>query len=92
MVGVEIVRNLYYNGDTLIFLRNKVRAVMKKLLLIVNPRAGKTKSRTPLFDAVAHFSKAGYLVSVFVTEGRGGLPLKWAAISMWSYVPAATGR
>ena len=71
MVGVEIVRNLYYNGDTLRFLRNKVRAVMKKLLFIVNPRAGKTKSRTPLFDAVAHFSKAGYLVYVFVTEGRG---------------------
>lgn len=45
--------------------------MMKKLLLIVNPRAGKTKSRTPLFDAVARFSKAGYLVNVFVTEGSG---------------------
>lgn len=44
---------------------------MKKLLFIVNPRAGKTKSRTPLFDAVARFSKAGYLVNVFVTEGSG---------------------
>lgn len=44
---------------------------MKKLLFIVNPRAGKTKSRTPLFDAVARFSKAGYLVNVFVTEKSG---------------------
>lgn len=51
---------------------------MKKLLLIVNPRAGKTKSRTPLFDAVARFSKAGYLVNVFVTE-KGGDATRAAA-------------
>lgn len=51
---------------------------MKKLLLIVNPRAGKTKSRTPLFDAVARFSKAGYLVHVFVTE-KGGDATRAAA-------------
>ena len=44
---------------------------MKKLLLIVNPRAGKNKSRAPLFDAVSLFSKAGYLVHVYTTEGRG---------------------
>ena len=44
---------------------------MKKLLFIVNPRAGKTKSRSPLFDAVAQFSKAGYLVHVYLTEGCG---------------------
>ncbi|MDO4811640.1 MAG: YegS/Rv2252/BmrU family lipid kinase [Eubacteriales bacterium] len=44
---------------------------MKKLLFIVNPRAGKTKSRSPLFDAVAQFSKAGYLVYVYLTEGCG---------------------
>ena len=43
----------------------------KKLLFIVNPRAGRTKSFAPLFDAVACFSKAGYLVKVFLTEGRG---------------------
>ena len=42
----------------------------KKLLFIVNPRAGRTKSFAPLFDAVACFSKAGYLVKVFLTEGR----------------------
>lgn len=44
---------------------------MKKLLFIVNPRAGKTKSRAPLFDAVSRFSKAGYLTRVFVTERSG---------------------
>ena len=44
---------------------------MKKLLLLVNPRAGKTQSRAPLFDAVSVFSEAGYLVSVHNTTGRG---------------------
>ena len=44
---------------------------MKKLLFIVNPRAGKTKSRAPLFDAAAQFSRAGYLVNIFVTEAGG---------------------
>ncbi len=43
---------------------------MKKLLFIVNPRAGKTKSAAPLFEAVAAFSRAGYLVRVYVTGGR----------------------
>ena len=36
-----------------------MNAVEKKLLFIVNPRAGKTKSRAPLFAAVSIFSKAG---------------------------------
>ena len=44
---------------------------MKKLLFIVNPRAGKTKSSAPLFDAVAALSSAGYLVRVFVTKAGG---------------------
>ena len=44
---------------------------MKKLLFIVNPKAGKAKSQTPLFDAVARFSQAGYLVRLFITT-RGG--------------------
>ena len=43
----------------------------KKLLFIVNPRAGKTKSHAPLFDAVSIYSEAGYLVSVRVTSRRG---------------------
>lgn len=44
---------------------------MKTLLFIVNPKAGKTKSMAPLFDAVARFSQAGYLVRLVVTEGVG---------------------
>ena len=43
----------------------------KKLLFIVNPRAGKKKSRAPLFDAVSIYSEAGYLVSVRVTSHPG---------------------
>ena len=43
----------------------------KKLLFIVNPRAGKRKSRAPLFDAVSIYSEAGYLVSVHVTSHPG---------------------
>ncbi len=43
----------------------------KKLLLIVNPRAGKNKSRGPLFDAAAILSEAGYLLSIHNTTGGG---------------------
>lgn len=43
----------------------------KKLLFIVNPRAGKTKSQAPLFEAVSIYSEAGYLVSVRRTSRRG---------------------
>ena len=43
----------------------------KTLLFIVNPRAGKTKSSAPLFDAVATFGKAGYLVKVALTQAPG---------------------
>ncbi len=39
----------------------------KKLLLIVNSRAGRNKSRSPLFDAMSVFSEAGYLISVHKT-------------------------
>ena len=41
---------------------------MKKLLFIVNNRAGKTRSRSPLYDAIACFSRSGYLVSVHETQ------------------------
>ena len=44
---------------------------VKKLLFIVNPKAGRAKSMAPLFDAVARFSQAGYLVRVFVTTQSG---------------------
>ena len=44
---------------------------MKKLLFIVNPKAGRKKSSAPLFDAVARFSQAGYLVRLFITTQGG---------------------
>lgn len=53
---------------------------MKKLLFIVNPRAGKTRSRAPLFDAVSVFSRAGYLVHVHLTEGSGDATRTAAAL------------
>ncbi|MBQ1620701.1 MAG: diacylglycerol kinase family lipid kinase [Oscillospiraceae bacterium] len=43
----------------------------KKLLFIVNPRAGKTKSHAPLFDAAAVYCEAGYLVSIQTTKRAG---------------------
>ena len=44
---------------------------MKKLLLIVNPRAGKNKSREPLYDAIVRLSEGGYLVHVAETKASG---------------------
>lgn len=41
------------------------------LLFIVNPRAGRTRSMAPLFEAVAHFGEEGYLVSVRQTQHPG---------------------
>lgn len=43
----------------------------KTLLLIVNPRAGKRRSRSFFFDVVSIFSEAGYLVSLRQTQGPG---------------------
>lgn len=43
----------------------------QKLLFIVNPRAGKSKSAAPLFEAISIYSEAGYLVSVRQTRRRG---------------------
>ncbi|MDD3346158.1 diacylglycerol kinase family protein [Oscillibacter sp.] len=43
----------------------------KKLLFIVNPRAGRNKSRGPLFDAATVFSEAGYLLSIHETKAAG---------------------
>ena len=44
----------------------------KRLLMIVNPRAGRNKSRGPLFDAAEIFSQAGYLLSIHTTTPRHG--------------------
>lgn len=43
----------------------------KTLLLIVNPRAGRTRSMAPMFDAAAHFCEEGYLVSIRRTAYQG---------------------
>ncbi len=43
----------------------------KTLLMIVNPRAGRSKPRGPLFDAAAQLSSAGYLLSIHMTTAPG---------------------
>ena len=43
----------------------------ESLLFIVNPRAGKTRSSAPLFEAAGLFSEAGDLISVRQTRERG---------------------
>ena len=43
----------------------------KKLLLIVNPRSGKLRSRGPLFDAMCVLCDAGWLVKLHLTAGPG---------------------
>ena len=43
----------------------------KKLLMIVNPRAGRSRPRGPLYDAAAAFCDAGYLLSIRRTAAAG---------------------
>lgn len=43
----------------------------KKALMIVNPRAGKSKSRGPLYDAAAILSGGGYLLNIHNTVAPG---------------------
>ena len=43
----------------------------KTRMFIVNPRAGRTRSTAPLFEAVARFSDAGYLIRIRQTSARG---------------------
>lgn len=43
----------------------------KTLLLIFNPRAGRSKPHGPLFDAVALLSEGGYLVRIHRTAAAG---------------------
>ena len=43
----------------------------KTLLLIVNPKAGKRRSREFFFDVFSLFSEAGYLISLRQTQGPG---------------------
>ena len=41
---------------------SKATPTAKTLLFIVNPRAGRTRSMGPLFEAVAHFGQEGFLM------------------------------
>lgn len=43
----------------------------KKMLFIVNPRAGKTKSHAPLYEAITIYCEAGYSVYLRQTKRRG---------------------
>ena len=43
----------------------------KKLLFILNPRAGRNKPHGPLFDALAILSGAGYLIRIHETSAPG---------------------
>ena len=43
----------------------------KKLLMIVNPRAGRSKPRGPLYDAAAAFFDACYTLCILRTAAAG---------------------
>ena len=62
----------------------------RRLLMIVNPRAGKSKSRGPLFDAAAIFSQAGYLLSIHMTTAPGDAAETAARASMPTSCPTIT--
>ena len=64
----------------------------RKLLLVVNPAAGRTKSRAPLYDALSRFSEAGYLLSIHNTQSPGDAAAVTAAVgSEYDVVVAAGG-
>ena len=44
---------------------------MKKLLFIYNPRAGMERIRSNLLDIIDVFTKAGYTVTAYPTQGQG---------------------
>jgi len=46
----------------------------RRLLLLVNPRAGKSAVRSKLLDIIDRFVKGGFDVTVYVTQRSGELP------------------
>ena len=42
---------------------------MKRLLFIINPKAGRTAIRNDLFEIIMVFSQAGYEVVTYPTQG-----------------------
>ena len=63
----------------------------KKLLMIVNPTAGRNKPRGPLFDAAATLSQAGYLLSIHNTAAPGDAAAAAAASADYDAVVAVGG-
>ena len=63
----------------------------KKLLMIVNPTAGKNKPRGPLFDAASIFSQAGYMISIHTTAFHGDAAQTAAALGQDYDVVVAVG-
>ena len=64
----------------------------KKLLMIVNPRAGKTKPAGPLFGAAVALSEQGYLLNVRATKGKGhATAIAAAEAEMFDVVVAVGG-
>lgn len=63
----------------------------KKLLMIVNPTAGRNKPRGPLFDAAATLSQAGYLLSIHNTAAPGDAAAAAAASAGYDAVVAVGG-
>ena len=47
---------------------------MKKLMLLINPNAGKGGYKTSIGEVLDIFSSGGYLTTVFFTRGRGDAP------------------
>jgi len=58
-------------GTVIQFLSEVNPMKQRRLLMIVNPRAGKSKSHGPLFDAAAVLSQAGWLISIHITTAPG---------------------
>ena len=63
----------------------------KKLLMIVNPTAGRNKPRGPLFDAAAAFSQAGYLLTIHNTTSSSDAAETAAASGEYHAVVAVGG-
>lgn len=57
---------------------------MKKLLFLINPKAGRTTIKNELFTVIETFSNAGYLVEVYTTKGPGDAS-SYVMINGWKY-------
>lgn len=44
---------------------------MKKMLFVINPKAGRTTIKSSLFEMLNMFSNGGYMIEVYTTKGPG---------------------